>query len=240
MVYDPGNFCYTERRKAGDEMELREKLISLRKKQGMSQLDVAEALHLSRQAISRWEVGTAVPSTDNLKNLSALYGVSVDYLLGQDDGPPEPVSRPKQRKRCRKGAVAACILLAAVLAGGILAREFRAEQQVTPIQDMEVEAAVVPSASFDMSIGLQAQGRIRAESSFPLEAGDLVTIQAAYSPAPASVDFGLVGPDGKYYFVNVTDGSIHQTIQVDQKGSYTLQVRNQSQETVRISGTVKY
>lgn len=39
---------------------------------------------MSRQAISRWEVGTAVPSTDNLKILGELYGVSVDYLLNDE------------------------------------------------------------------------------------------------------------------------------------------------------------
>lgn len=47
-------------------------------------MDLAEKLGVSRQAISRWEVGTAVPSTDNLKTLSDLYGVPVDYLLNDD------------------------------------------------------------------------------------------------------------------------------------------------------------
>ena len=47
-------------------------------------MKLAEKLHVSRQAISRWEVGTAAPSTENLKELSALYDVSVDYLLGKD------------------------------------------------------------------------------------------------------------------------------------------------------------
>ncbi len=62
-------------------MSLAEKLISLRKQKGLTQIDLAEKLNVSRQAISRWEVGTSVPSTDNLKVLSELYGVSVDYLL---------------------------------------------------------------------------------------------------------------------------------------------------------------
>lgn len=62
-------------------MNLPEKLMSLRKQKGLSQANLAETLNVSRQAISRWEVGTAVPSTDNLKVLSELYEVSVDYLL---------------------------------------------------------------------------------------------------------------------------------------------------------------
>ena len=57
------------------------KLVSLRKQKGITQMELAEKLNVSRQAISRWEVGAAVPTTDNLKVLSELYGVSVDYLL---------------------------------------------------------------------------------------------------------------------------------------------------------------
>ena len=65
-------------------MELKEKLVTLRKEKGLTQLAVAEKLDISRQAISRWESGTALPSTDNLKCLSILYEVPVDYLLKED------------------------------------------------------------------------------------------------------------------------------------------------------------
>lgn len=53
-------------------MKLEEKLVSLRKAKGLSQMKLAEMMNVSRQAISRWEVGAAVPSTDNLKYLGAL------------------------------------------------------------------------------------------------------------------------------------------------------------------------
>lgn len=62
-------------------MKLSEKLVCLRKEKKLSQFDVAEALHVSRQAISKWESGSSVPSTDNLKFLSDLYDVTVDFLL---------------------------------------------------------------------------------------------------------------------------------------------------------------
>lgn len=65
-------------------MELKEKLVALRKEKGLTQSAVAEKLDVSRQAISRWESGIALPSTDNLKSLSALYGVPIDYLLNSD------------------------------------------------------------------------------------------------------------------------------------------------------------
>ena len=61
-------------------MDLATNLISLRKQKGLTQMDLAEKLNVSRQAISRWEVGAAVPSTDNLIVLSNLYGISVDSI----------------------------------------------------------------------------------------------------------------------------------------------------------------
>lgn len=65
-------------------MELNEKLISLRKAKQLNQAQVAEALDVSRQAISSWETGTVFPSTDNLKALSRLYQVPVDHLLNEN------------------------------------------------------------------------------------------------------------------------------------------------------------
>lgn len=62
-------------------MEIKEKLVALRKEKGLTQLAVAEKLDVSRQAISRWESGMALPSTDNLRCLSSLYEVPIDYLL---------------------------------------------------------------------------------------------------------------------------------------------------------------
>lgn len=63
-------------------MELEEKLVDLRKKKGLSQAELAEAINVSRQAISRWEVGSAIPSADNLMWLSKFYEVSMDELMG--------------------------------------------------------------------------------------------------------------------------------------------------------------
>ena len=70
-------------------MELKEKLVTLRKKKGLSQLELAEMMKVSRQAVSRWEVGAAVPSTENLKYLGGLYDVPLEYLL--NDNVLEPI-----------------------------------------------------------------------------------------------------------------------------------------------------
>ena len=65
-------------------MKLYDKLIMLRKEKGWSQEDFAEKLDVSRQAISRWENGTALPDAQNILQISKLFGVSADYLLNDE------------------------------------------------------------------------------------------------------------------------------------------------------------
>lgn len=65
-------------------MTLSEKILYLRKKQGMSQENLAEKLQVSRQAVSRWEVGSALPDASNIRQLSRLFGVTADYLLNDE------------------------------------------------------------------------------------------------------------------------------------------------------------
>ena len=64
---------------------LSEKLYQLRKNSGLSQEQLAEQLNVSRQAISKWESGTAVPESEKLITISNYFGVSVDYLLKDDE-----------------------------------------------------------------------------------------------------------------------------------------------------------
>ena len=66
------------------EMTTGEKIAALRKEQGMSQEALGEKLGLSRQAVSKWEADQAVPTMDNLMELSKLFGVPVDTLLRPD------------------------------------------------------------------------------------------------------------------------------------------------------------
>ena len=62
-------------------MKLSDKLIELRKTKGWSQEDFAEKLDVSRQAISRWENGTALPDAQNILRIVKLFNISADYLL---------------------------------------------------------------------------------------------------------------------------------------------------------------
>ena len=101
-------------------MKLKEKLVALRKEKGLTQLDVAEKLDVSRQAISRWESGTALPSTDNLRCLSSLYEVPIDYLLKEDaERKSNPANEPAPNKIQRKNKKTVAIIAAALV--GILA-----------------------------------------------------------------------------------------------------------------------
>lgn len=62
-------------------MILGEKLKKLRKARGLSQEQLADQLKVSRQAISKWELGESTPDTGNLVALRDYFGVSIDYLL---------------------------------------------------------------------------------------------------------------------------------------------------------------
>lgn len=88
-------------------IEIANRLIKLRKENGYSQEQLADALNISRQAISKWERGEASPDTDNLIELAKLYGVSVDYLLGLDlkeekEDPIEEVFNEESKKKQNK------------------------------------------------------------------------------------------------------------------------------------------
>lgn len=106
---------------------LPEKLSELRKKKGLSQIELAEALNVSRQAVSRWETGAALPSVDNLLSLRELYNVSLDEMLDGREGleniaPVEPESRGAKTsatvRRLRRAlwAVSAVAVMASVAA----------------------------------------------------------------------------------------------------------------------------
>ena len=64
-------------------MKLPEKILYCRKRAGLSQEALAERLGVSRQAVSKWETGEALPETGKLAALAAELGVSVDWLLSE-------------------------------------------------------------------------------------------------------------------------------------------------------------
>ena len=75
-----------------------ERVLALRKERGLSQEDLAAKLPVSRQAISKWELGESIPDTENIVQLSRLFGVSTDFLLmdGEETEAP-PVAKEGKR-----------------------------------------------------------------------------------------------------------------------------------------------
>lgn len=66
-------------------MEFNEKLQKLRKQKGFTQEELAEALYVSRTAVSKWESGRGYPSIDSLKQIAGLFSVTIDELLSGDE-----------------------------------------------------------------------------------------------------------------------------------------------------------
>lgn len=99
---------------------LSEKIRELRRKSGLSQEELADKLDVSRQAVSKWETGAAVPTTDTLVDLADLFSVSLDYLLrdGTTEISPAPVTSkkyPKARKILGISFIAAAIISAVLM-----------------------------------------------------------------------------------------------------------------------------
>lgn len=108
-------------------MTLAEKLYSLRRKNGLSQEQLAQELNVSRQAISKWEAGQSVPESEKLLMLSRYFRVSLDYLMKdeqteEENGTPAGGSTPPQngRKTRLPGAVISLSGILGLIVWGIL------------------------------------------------------------------------------------------------------------------------
>lgn len=102
-------------------MDLGENICRLRSGRGMSQGDLAEALDVSRQSISKWETGGAVPELEKLMKLSRLFGVTLDELVtGEAPSPaesPEAANPPAKQPDEACGPVTARQVVGIVLLG---------------------------------------------------------------------------------------------------------------------------
>lgn len=83
-------------------MILADKIISLRKKNGWSQEELAEKMNVSRQAVSKWEGAQSVPDLERVLQLSKLFGVSTDYLLKDELEAAEYIETDSLEKSVRR------------------------------------------------------------------------------------------------------------------------------------------
>lgn len=72
-------------------MAVSDKILNLRKENGLSQEAFAEKLGVSRQSVSKWESGAAMPDIDKIVSISELFGVTTDYLLKEDSPSDAPL-----------------------------------------------------------------------------------------------------------------------------------------------------
>ena len=126
-------------------MTLGENIVRLRTQRNWSQGDLADALDISRQSVSKWETDASVPELEKLLKLSELFGVTLDALVRSEDAPrSEPAAAEVQndpssfapqavpardKSRSIIGTVLLCtgaviVLLFLLLFGGIFGRNF--------------------------------------------------------------------------------------------------------------------
>lgn len=133
-----------------------------------------------------------------------------------------------------------CMVLACVLVIGSFSMPVDAVEAEKTTPENTILNFMIPRATGSFSMVIPAKTKLLASTSFPLAAGETVTIKASYAPFSASVDFGLIAPNGTYYYFNITSGSIDKTIQVPVSGDYILQVRNNENYEVEVAGFVNY
>jgi transcriptional regulator with XRE-family HTH domain len=117
-------------------MEFNNKLYELRKQKGFSQEELANRLNVSRQTVSKWEVGDSTPDMEKLVAISDLFGISLDELVLDKSPEPAPVVQPakselyseiktdikekvltdKNKKKVRKGLLVTGIVLGSIIA----------------------------------------------------------------------------------------------------------------------------
>ena len=86
-------------------MTLGQKLKEIRKKFGLSQEQLAEIINVSRQAITKWETDAGLPDTENLKELSRIFEISINYLLDNNNELPLLVMKKKLDKEKYKNKI---------------------------------------------------------------------------------------------------------------------------------------
>lgn len=111
-------------------MEFHNKLYNLRKQKGLSQEELANRLNVSRQTVSKWEVGDSTPDMEKLIAISDMFGISLDELvmdkvpdqMGETLSKSETVSQLKEnvftdgnKKMLKKGVKIAAIMFGVIL-----------------------------------------------------------------------------------------------------------------------------
>ena len=126
------------------------------------------------------------------------------------------------------------VLFAGILIAGSLAMP----AGVIDYREPDTQAIVRATDQFEETISAHAIMILGASVS--LDRGETVSYDCSYTPRDANVMFGYIGPDGLFYGLSGYKGSIDRGIRVNQRGTYTLAIWNESDEPVTVKGTVNY
>lgn len=146
------------------------------------------------------------------------------------------------------------VFLACAIAMGALSLTASADaghrDDILRVEDMKCEMIDVSKVEVLEESSMRATGSLNSDIpantlgvsdiKFSLEVGETVTINCSYSPAFANMDFGVIAPDGYFYFLSVKGGSINRSIVVSQRGGYSMAIRNNSSQSVRVMGFFNY
>ena len=124
-------------------MTFAEKLLQLRKREGYSQEELANKLDVSRQAISRWEMGTAIPDSLNLLHISKLFEVSTDYLLNDDYESDNDLPKVKDKNKILQLNLSKIAIIAQVASLNVAMQPFQ-DIQTPYMQTVELLIKIVP------------------------------------------------------------------------------------------------
>ncbi len=131
-------------------MKIGQKLKENRQEANLTQKELAEILHVSRQTISSWEVGRTYPDLDVLVAISELYKIPLDDLLKDDSTMVEDITKKvKQSERRKILNVVLILLLTAVSSFSLF--YFIKEQQVTQTNEMGLSPSDLHSSSWEMT-----------------------------------------------------------------------------------------
>ena len=124
-------------------MTFAEKLLQLRKREGYSQEELAHKLEVSRQAISRWEMGSAVPDSINLLHISKIFKVSTDYLLNDDYESDEDIPKVKEQNKILQLNLSKIAIIAQAASLNVAMQPFQ-DIQAPYMQTIELLIKIVP------------------------------------------------------------------------------------------------
>ena len=100
-------------------MEFNEKLLNLRKEKGLSQEELGEKLGVTRQTVSKWELGSTSPKLDDLTKISELFNISIDELVNGIEKSKEEV---KTKRKINKKIILVLWIIICALLGLLLYR----------------------------------------------------------------------------------------------------------------------